>query len=244
MASVFPYDSSLLAAVQAQPKTIDDVLSTMQSMEALFAPDDGLFWFHQLYFQVTQAVKARVAGGGFSNPAWLAALDVQFAGFYFGALEKWLSSQTTPDCWQALFARRNQAAVARIQFALAGVNAHINHDLPMALVATCQPVGLTPAHDSPLYADYTAVNSTLDTLIETAKRELMVRLLGDPLPPVSHLEDMVAAWSVAAARETAWTNAEVLWSLRGAPLLAGRYLDGLDGITALAGKTLLAAVPR
>lgn len=243
MASVFSYDSSLRALAQAQPKSIDDVLSTMQSMEALFAPDDGLLWFHRLYFQVTQAVKARVAGGGFSNPAWLAELDVQFAALYFGALEKWLSGQSTPGCWQALFARREQAAIARIQFALAGVNAHINHDLPMALIATCQAAGLTPAHDSPLHTDYTAVNSTLDTLIETAKRELMVRLLGDPLPPVSHLEDAVAAWSVAAARETAWTNAEVLWTLRGAPLLGSRFLDGLDGITALAGKTLLAPVP-
>lgn len=243
IASVFPYDSSLLAAVRPQLKSIDDVLAAMQSMEGVFSPDDGLFWFHQLYLQVTQAVKARVAGGGFSNPAWLAELDVQFAALYFRALEKWLSLQTPPDCWQALFARREQAAIARIQFALAGINAHINHDLPMAIISACQANGLTPAHDSPLYAEYTAVNSTLDTLIETAKRELMVRLLGDSLPPVSHLEDTVAAWSVAAARETAWINAEVLWNLRAAPLLIPRFLDGLDGITALAGKTLLAPVP-
>jgi uncharacterized protein DUF5995 len=240
---VFPYDSSLLTAVRAQPKSIDEVMATMQSMETLFAPHDGLFWFHQLYFEVTRAVKGRVAGGGFSNPAWLAELDVQFAALYFSALEKWLSSQITPECWLTLFARRELAAIARIQFALAGVNAHINHDLPIALIATCQTMGSTVEHDSPLYADYTAVNSTLDALIETAKRELMVRLLGDPLPPVSHLEDTVAAWSVAAAREMAWTNAEVLWGLRGAPLLSGRYLDGLDGITAFAGKTLLVPVP-
>ena len=240
---MFPYDDSLRAAVQTPPQSIDGVLATMLSMQALFVNGDGLKWFHQLYLQVTQAVKARVASGGFSDPAWLAELDVQFASLYFQALRTWLAGQPTPGCWTALLERRNEAALARLQFALAGVNAHINHDLPLALVATCEATGTRLQHGSPQYDDYTAVNTTLDTLIETAKRELKVRLLGDPLPPVTHLEDAVAAWSVAAARETAWTNAEVLWTLRELPLLSARYLDGLDGITALAGKTLLAPVP-
>lgn len=239
---MFSYDPSLLAAVQAPLRSIDDVLARMQTMEALFVDGDGLKWFHQLYLQVTQAVKTRVASGGFSDLAWLAELDVQFAGLYFDALGKWLSGQAVPGCWRVLFERRDQAWLARIQFALAGINAHINHDLPVALVATCQATGSAPEHGSAHYADYTAVNTTLDTLVETAKQELRVRLLGDALPPVTHLEDIIAAWSVAAARETAWTNAEVLWSLCAMPPLMARFLDGLDGITTVAGKTLLAPV--
>jgi hypothetical protein len=46
---------------------------------------DGLKWFNWLYLQVTQAVEARVASGGFADPAWLAQLDVQFAHLYFSA---------------------------------------------------------------------------------------------------------------------------------------------------------------
>ena len=240
---MFPYDSALLDAVGARPRTIDDVLATMLSMEAFFTDGDGLKWFHRLYRQVTQAVKECVAAGGFSDPPWLANLDVQFASLYFEALRQWLSGERAPGCWRALFERRNQASLARIQFALAGINAHINHDLPVAIGSTCQAAGAAPQHGSHRYADYTALNTTLDSLVETAKRELMVRLLGDALPPVSHLEDAVAAWSVAAARETAWTNSEVLWGLRAAPPLSARYLDGLDGVTALAGKVLLAPVP-
>ena len=57
------------------------------------------------------------------------------------------------------------------------------------------------------------------------------------------LEDRIAAWSVAAAREAAWTNGEVLWVLRGSPLLLARFQSTLDGITALASKTLLVPVP-
>ena len=180
---MFPYDPALLAAVESSPQDIPAVLATMQAIEALVVDGDGLKWFNLLYLQVTQAVEARVAAGGFSDPAWLAQLDVQFARLYFEALRNFLSGQPAPGCWRALFQCRNRAAIARIQFALAGVNAHINHDLPMAIVATCKPAGTVPQHGTAQYQDYTALNSTLDSLIEQAKQELHVRLLGDPLAP-------------------------------------------------------------
>ena len=60
---------------------------------------------------------------------------------------------------------------------------------------------------------------------------------------VSHLEDTVAAWNVAAAREAAWVNAEMLWNVRGLPVLRARYVKTLDGITTVAGKALLVPVP-
>jgi hypothetical protein len=70
-----------------------------------------------------------------------------------------------------------------------------------------------------------------------------VRLLGDALPPASRLEDTLAAWSLADAREAAWNNAELLWHLADAPLAASTLLDGLDGLTAVASKTILVPVP-
>jgi hypothetical protein len=69
-----------------------------------------------------------------------------------------------------------------------------------------------------------------------------VGLLGQALPPVSHLEDALAAWKIAAAREAAWTSSEVLWSLHPGSPFANRYLDALDGLTAVASKTLLTPV--
>jgi hypothetical protein len=240
---MFPYDAALLAAVQMPPQSIADVLQTMQMIGGTCIDGDGLKWFNWLYLQVTQSVETRVASGGFSDPAWLAELDVQFARLYFGALESALRDQSSPGCWQALFERRDQAAVARIQFALAGINAHINHDLPQAIVATCQVTATSPQYGGEQYQDYTALNSNLDSLIESAKRTLHVRLLGDPLPPVSHLEDTIAAWSVSAAREAAWQNAELLWHLRSVPPLSSTFMDTLDGLTTVAGKALLVPVP-
>ena len=143
---MFPYNAVLLAAVQMPPQSIADVIQTMQTIGDTCIDGDGLKWFNWLYLQVTQSVETRVASGGFNDPAWLAELDVQFARLYFGALESALQDQSGPGCWQVLFERRNQAAVARIQFALAGINAHINHDLPQAIVATCQVAATDPQY--------------------------------------------------------------------------------------------------
>jgi hypothetical protein len=243
---MFPYDPTILAAVRSTPQTIADVVRIFEAIQAACADGDGLKWFNGLYLQVTEAVQARVNAGDFEDPAWVATLDVRFARFYLAAVESSLSVSAqgqTPGCWQALYDRRSQAAIARIQFALAGMNAHINHDLPQALVAVCQSTSIAPQHGSAQYNDFTALNTTLDSLIEAAKQSFKVRLLGDALPAASNLEDTLAAWSVAAAREAAWNNAELLWHLEGASLVSSAFLDTLDGLTTVASKTLLVPIP-
>lgn len=238
---MFPYDAAIASAVQRPAATVPEVLQNLQAIDTLCAIDDGLKWFNGLYLAVTQAVAVRVSGGGFNDPAWLAQLDVQFAGLYFRALQAVLTGAPCPGCWSAMFAVRGDRRIARIQFALAGMNAHINHDLCLAVDATCKATNTAPAHATPQYRDYTSVNATLDGLIEQAKQVLHVRLPGDPLPGVSHLEDVTAAWDVGAAREHAWINAEQLWNLQ--PLLAGGLMDSIDGFTAVISKALLAPAP-
>ena len=241
MGAMFAYDAQILAVVQTSPQSIPDVLEDMQAIDGLCENEDGLKWFNGLYLSVTQAVESRVNGGGFADPAWLARLDVKFAGLYFSALGAALTGAPCPDCWAAMFSVRENAQIARIQFALAGMNAHINHDLCLAIDATAKATGTVPQHGTAQYNDYTAVNPVLDGLIGQAKQTLDVRLPGDPLPEVSHLEDLIAAWNVAAARENAWKNAELLWELPG--ILRAGLMDTIDGSTAVIGKALLVPVP-
>jgi hypothetical protein len=240
---MFPYDSQLLSVLQIAPTSVADVLATMRAIDELTVDGDGLKWFNWLYFQVTQAVETRVSSGGFTDPGFLSGLDVQFAQLYFNALRDFLSDNALPDCWQSLFAQRNQIALARIQFALAGINAHINHDLPIAIVAACGIESLAPQHSTAQYTDYTSLNTNLDSLISEAKRTLNVRLLGDALPGAAQLENTIAGWSVSAAREAAWNNAELLWHLRGESGLTAAFLDTLDGLATVISKTLLVPIP-
>ena len=238
---MFPYDSVISAAVQTEPTTIPAVLGVMEKIDATCDDVDGLKWFNSLYLAVTQAVETRVNAGGFADPDWLAQLDVQFASLYFDSITASLAGIACPGCWDALFSVRNNTRLGRIQFALAGINAHINHDLSEAIVATCKATNTVPRHCSPHYSDYKSLNATLDGLIQQARTNLNVRLLGDPLPAASTLENTIAAWDIAAARENAWNNAQQLWYLP-APLANG-LLDSVDGLTTVIGKALLAPIP-
>ena len=238
---MFAYDAQLAAATQTPPQSIPGVLQLMQTMDITCVAGDGLKWFNWLYLQVTQAVEDRVAAGGFSDSAWLAELDVQFARLYFDALHAALSGAPCPGCWDAMFSCRNQSPIARIQFALAGLNAHINHDLALAIVATCKARNTALQLGTPQYRDYTSINDTLNGLIDVAKQTLHVRLLGDALPPVSHLEDLIAAWNLAAARDNAWNIAESLW--QDSAVATEILMDSIDGLTTVIGKALLVPVP-
>jgi Family of unknown function (DUF5995) len=238
---LFPYDAQLTVIVRTTPQSIPAVLQVLQMIDAACVDGDGLKWFNWLYLTVTKAVENRVAGGGFDDPQWLAELDVQFAALYFSALHAALTGAPCPGSWEAMFSRRDQAEIARIQFALAGMNAHINHDLPLAIVATCKGWNTVPQHGTPQYNDYTSLNTTLDSIIDTAKKTLNVRLLGGPLPLVSHLEDLIAAWNLADFREGAWRHAESLWQ---ESALAVDITEGtIEKVTAFASEALLVPVP-
>ncbi len=121
------------------------------------------------------------------------------------------------------------------------MNAHINHDLPLAIIATCNVTATVPQHGSIHYSDYTGLNTTMDGLVEDAKRTFNVRLLGDALPVTSHLEDTIAAWNLATARENAWNTAESLW--QEPEVLRAAHLDVIDGLTSVISKVLLVPVP-
>jgi hypothetical protein len=76
---MFHYDQLLRDTAATRPESIVDVVRTFRTIQAICIDGDGLKWFNWLYLQVTQAVEARIASGGFADPAWLAELDVQFA---------------------------------------------------------------------------------------------------------------------------------------------------------------------
>jgi hypothetical protein len=230
-------------AISASPDSIPQVVACLESIDALLdGAQDGLKWFNWLYLGVTKAVYERIQSGAFNSldsTAFLTELDVEFANLYLAALRQWLATGRTHGCWQVLFTRRAESALARLQFALAGVNAHINHDLSIAIVSTCARLGIDPLRGGPHYTAYTELNTTLDALIDGATRELMVRLPGNALPSLAALEQTLAAWSVSISRDLAWTNAGVLWRIRDEPLFANRFTDLLDNSAKVAATALL-----
>ena len=71
----------------------------------------------------------------------MAELDVRFAELWLTAHDAAAAGSKVPSAWAPLFEERSTPGILDIQYALAGMNAHIEHDLPLAVVATCRLAG-------------------------------------------------------------------------------------------------------
>ena len=222
---------------------VPDVIERLKTIEASASPSDGVVCFARLYREVTEGVGAELTGRGFADPRFLETLDVQFAGLFFSALDSHTRDpSSTPPAWAPLFAQRSRRGIAPLQFALAGMNAHINRDLPVALVATCRELGLDLAEGSREHADYEQVDTLLAQVEARVKNSYLTGWLAwvDRLVHrLRRIDDVVAMWDVGRARDAAWINAQALWALGGAPPLAGDYLLALDRMVGLASRGLL-----
>src|SRR5690242_21512107 len=107
----------------------------MQAIDSALPRKDGVAIFNRLYLQVTLAVDAASAGTEFEDRQFVDRLDVVFASLYFDAEATIDSGADCPVPWRPLVETRSQPREP-IQFALAGMAAHIGHDLPVALLAT------------------------------------------------------------------------------------------------------------
>jgi len=238
---VAPANASLYAlAVGPEPATIAEVRSRMQAIDALLPVSDGLKWFNRLYLTVTEQVDLRPPGGAWQSPAWLTRLDVVFASLYFGALAGSLAGQTVPAAWQALFEVRFRSGIDRIQFALAGINAHINHDLALALLRADADLGVTPGPQSAERQDYDAVNGLLNAVLPGALTELATDTLGVLAEDTGKVGRLLAFWDVVKARNLAWDFADHLRGLDAVGRAAA--LAAQDGVTGALGRAILAMV--
>jgi hypothetical protein len=225
------------------PSTIPEVVERLREIEAAGTRHDGVACFARLYRQVTESVAADLAAQRFADVPFLQRLDVTFAGLFFSALEAYeRDPANAPRAWVPLFAERSARGVAPLQFALAGMNAHINRDLPVALVTTCRELGLDLGENTPEHGDFERVDLLLAHVEARLKRFYVTGWLAwvDRLVHRFHrIDDVVAMWDVGRARDAAWTNGQALWALRDLPPLAAEFLLTLDRIVGLGSRGLL-----
>jgi len=239
MATLSDLDRQLLNVISGvqQPATIQAVVALMTNIDNLLPDDDGLKWFNKLYLKVTEAIDQQ-ATSGWADPAWLTQLDVIFAGLYFTAIREFLNDDpATASAWDALFESRYRPNVERIQFALAGMNAHINHDLALALVQTDTQTNRRPALQSPEHTDYQRVNGILAQLLPSVLTEIATGLLGGLAEDTGKVGQLLAIWDVAAARDLAWTFSSYLQNIPQAAWPTALTVQ--DKITGVAGRGLL-----
>jgi hypothetical protein len=115
---------------------IDDLLSRMDALvRPMRATGDERQHFLSTYMRTTIAVKHEIERGAFVDDDWTERWDIVFADLYLEALEEWNTNGSVPGPWRIAFEAANATPrVPPIRHLLLGMNAHINYDLPQALI--------------------------------------------------------------------------------------------------------------
>jgi Family of unknown function (DUF5995) len=232
--------ADLCAAECADIGTVLRHLTTAQQIFDSLPPpaDNRVAAFNSLYFTITDRVAQSLRGAEVRDKEFLELLDVEFAKRYFTALRLWGDDDAaTPDAWEVLFRRAQDPGVSKLAAAMLGVNAHINHDLALALVSTWEQLG--PPAGEEIDRDYLLINKIFFEEIPALRRRYStpLQLRIDTL--VGNLDDWSQRVLVSVTRAHAWEQAQRLWALRDDPDDLARALLVMDRASAYVGELLL-----
>ena len=214
---------------------IDGVLARMRTgLADLTAAGDARRYFHGTYLRTTEAVAAEIGRGGFADGAWVEHWDVVFAQLYLDALDAARDGQAVSDPWRVAFgAAADQPGLPALRHVLFGLNAHINYDLPQALLGAISPADFAdPAVLTRRQADHLHLDSVLQARVGAEDAELdavsHVTLLDRLLRPANQA---ASRRFLAEARSKVWRNAVVLDRVRREG--SQPYADALAGLERL-----------
>jgi hypothetical protein len=220
-------------------RDIDGVLERMSTIEAALPHDDGVAYFNRMYREVTRLVRAAVSAHEFLSAEFLQRLDVNFANLYFAAYAADNARAQVAPAWAPLFEARIRPDTHPIQFALAGMNAHISHDLAFAVIDTCREIGVAPDDEGPEHRDFTRTNDVL----ADAAAEIKGWFISGPVAAVDELagkvDDGVAMFAIHLARAAAWQTSEMLWNLADNPRMDHLFRSGLARSVELTSRGIL-----
>ena len=152
-----------------------------------------------------------ISHGGFVDPEWTERWDVAFASLYLEALEAATNGGQPSRPWAIAFSA--PAGMPALNHVLFGMNAHINFDLPQALLAVITDEEFDdPAVIARREADHRAIDRVLASRV-TAEDDVLISVSGPGsvlnrlVRPLNHLGTQRF---LREAREKVWANAVVL----------------------------------
>jgi len=200
-------------------RSIDALIARMQELSRpLAAAGDRRRFFHDTYLRTTLAVKDELARGGFVDPDWTQAWDVRFAELYLDAFEQWNRNERPSRPWVICF----EAAPERLpplRHVLLGLNAHINYDLPQAVLAV---ISDEEFDDPQVVARRSADHRHIDEILVRRVPEEDRELAKDELPGdrdwidrlLTPLNRAGTRQFLKEARRKVWANARTLSAAR------------------------------
>ena len=119
--------------------------------------------------------------------------------------------------------------------------AHIEHDLPLAVIDTCTARRRTPTSQG-VQEDYEKVSELLADVEADIRRSFLTEVeqsVDDHLEPVAHL---ISSWNIDKARDFAWLNVQTLWELRRVRTLFDAYAATLARTVGMGSRLLLTSL--
>ena len=179
-------------------------------LQAFRSAGDRRSVFATCYLVMTRTMVKNLQQQMFDDNVWVEKYLVAFANLYrIALLQREADDDCLPSCWKAAFDSAETGSSLVIQDLVLGINAHVNHDLALAL----QTVSIDP-HES-RHADHDRVNLVLQQAtqpVETAISQLYAPGLGLLARALGPLGSDVTNFSLDAAREHAWSMALALCS--------------------------------
>lgn len=165
---------------------------------ATTAPDASGY-FPAMYARVTERIQQAASDGRFGDGDGMVRFAQAFAEFY---LRPRRGEVAVPGCWEAAWSVAGDRHLLIVQHLLLGMNAHINHDLPLVVVQLADERGDLDG----MREDFDSVNAVLADTMPDVLRDL---------GRVSRWVNLLAArgggsafnFSLRAARAQAWQAA-------------------------------------
>jgi hypothetical protein len=163
------------------------------------------------YLRTTAAVVAAIRDGRFEDPEWVERWDVVFAQLYLAAHDAALSGGPVPRPWRLAFEASDD--LHDLLHVLLGVNAHVNYDLPQALVGVISVEDFTdPLLLARRRRDHERMDAVLGSRVPAEDGELGPGSLLDRL--LTPLNRLASKRFLAEARRKVWHNAQELHRAR------------------------------
>jgi Family of unknown function (DUF5995) len=195
--------------------TVAAVVARMQErLDQLPAGKAHRAAFLGTYLRTTEAVGDAVDSGSFEDPEWVERWDVVFAELYLAAHDADLAGDPTrvPRPWRLAF--QAPPELPALRHVLLGINAHVNYDLPQAMLAVISPADFeSPALLGRRHRDHERIDKVLAGRVGAEDDELSVgqTRLDKLLGPLNRLG---SKRFLREAREKVWLNVGELHAAR------------------------------
>jgi hypothetical protein len=191
---------------------VGEVVARMQSrLDALPPAARKRRVFLGTYLRTTAAVGAAIEAGAFEDPAWVARWDVAFAELYFRAHDADRTGAPVTRPWRLAFDAPED--LHDLLHVLLGINAHINYDLPQALLTVINVDEFAdPALMDCRRRDHERIDAVLHARVSAEEQELQPGRIVDRL--LAPLNRLGTRRFLAEARRKVWLNTYELHAAR------------------------------